>query len=141
MTKGPAMTTAPPYRFYAAEVSYFSGKVRPMFRYKEIPYEEIQPTPEVYREVIIARTGLGFIPVVVTPDDHTLQDTSDILDELERRFPDPPVYPPTPVQRVVAYLLGASYVARRNQLKNGNCHTVCDAVARGRIASSHRRGR
>jgi len=99
------MSAAQPYRFYAAEVSYFSGKVRPMFRYKEIPYEEIQPTPEVYREIIIARTGLGFIPVVVTPDDQTLQDTSDILDELERRFPDPPVYPPAPVQRVVAYLL------------------------------------
>jgi len=93
------------YRFYAAEISYFSGKVRPFFRYKQIPYEEIAPTPQVYREVIIARTGLGFIPVVVTPDDETLQDTSDILDALERRFPTPPVYPPTPVQRVVAYLL------------------------------------
>jgi len=94
-----------PYRFYAAEVSYFSGKVRPYFRYKAIPYEEIQPTPDVYRETIIPRTGLAFIPVVVTPDDVTLQDTSAILDELERRFPDPPVYPPTAVQRVVAYLL------------------------------------
>ncbi len=97
--------TAAPYRFYAAEISYFSAKVRPMLRYKEIPYEEILPTPQVYREVILPRTGLAFIPVVVTPDDRTLQDTSEILDELERRFPDPPVYPPTPVQRVVAYLL------------------------------------
>ncbi|HVN84483.1 MAG TPA: glutathione S-transferase family protein [Candidatus Binatia bacterium] len=94
-----------PYRFYAAEISYFSGKVRPMFRYKGIPYDEIAPTPQAYREIIIARTGLGFIPVVVTPEDDTLQDTSEILDELERRFPDPPVYPPTPVQRVVSYLI------------------------------------
>jgi glutathione S-transferase len=99
------MNGSQPYRFYAAEISYFSGKVRPMFRFKGIPYEEIAPTPQIYREVIIARTGLSFIPVVVTPDDVTLQDTSDILDELERRFPDPPVYPPSPVQRVVAYLL------------------------------------
>lgn len=98
------MTAAQPYRFYAAEVSYFSGKVRPFFRYKDIPYEEIAPTPEVYRDVLIARTGLAFIPVVITPDDVVLQDTSEILDELERRFPEPPVYPPTPVQRVVAYL-------------------------------------
>jgi glutathione S-transferase len=99
------MTSTQPYRFYAAEISYFSGKVRPFFRYKEIPYEEIAPSPQVYRDVIIARTGLAFIPVVVTPDDVVLQDTSDILDELERRFPEPPVYPPTPVQRIVAYLL------------------------------------
>ncbi len=99
------MTKSLPYKFYAAEPSYFSAKVRPFFRYKDIPFEEIAPTPQVYRQVIIARTGLSFIPVVVTPDDQTLQDTSDILDELEHRFPDPPVYPPTPVQRVVAYLI------------------------------------
>jgi glutathione S-transferase len=54
--------------------------------------------------VILPRTGLGFIPILVTPEDETLQDTSEILDELERRFPEPPLYPPTPVQRVVAYL-------------------------------------
>ncbi|HUI25604.1 MAG TPA: glutathione S-transferase family protein [Candidatus Kryptonia bacterium] len=99
------MTAAAAYRFYAAEISYFSGKVRPIFRYKDIPFEEIAPTPQVYREIIIPRTGLAFIPVVVTPEDDTLQDTSEILDALERRFPDPPVYPPTPVQRVVAYLI------------------------------------
>jgi glutathione S-transferase len=99
------LSATEPYRFYAAQVSYFSGKVRPIFRYKGIPYEEIAPTPEVYRRVIIARTGLAFIPVVVTPEDETLQDTSEILDELERRFPEPAVYPPTPVQRVVAYLI------------------------------------
>jgi glutathione S-transferase len=99
------MTSTHPYRFYAAEISYFSGKVRPFFRYKNVPYEEIAPTPEVYRDVIRRRTGLTFIPVVITPDDQTLQDTSDILDALEQRFPDPPLYPPTPVQRVVAYLV------------------------------------
>jgi glutathione S-transferase len=99
------MAPVEPYRFYAAEVSYFSGKVRPFFRYKEVPFEEIAPTPERYRDVIIARTGLAFIPVVITPDDVVLQDTSEILDELERRFPDPPVYPPTPVQRVAAHLI------------------------------------
>ena len=99
------MTTMQPFRFYAAEISYFSGKVRPFFRYKEIPFEEIPPTPEVFREVILKRTGLAFIPVVVTPEDETLQDTSEILDVLERRFPQPAVYPTTPLQRIACYLL------------------------------------
>ena len=94
-----------PYRFYAAEVSYFSAKVRPALRAKGVPFEEIAPTPDVYRQVIVPRTGLAFIPVIVTPDDATLQDTSDILDELERRFPEPALYPTSPVQRVVAFLL------------------------------------
>lgn len=93
------------YQFYAAQESYFSAKVRPFFRYKSVPYVELAPTPAAYRDVIRARTGLAFIPVVITPDDETLQDTSDILDELERRYPEPALYPPTPVQRLVAYLL------------------------------------
>jgi len=94
-----------PYQFYAAEESYFSAKIRPFFRYKSVPYIEIAPSPEAYRDVIRPRTGLAFIPIVITPDDATLQDTSEILDELERRFPEPPVYPTTAVQRLVAYLL------------------------------------
>jgi glutathione S-transferase len=93
------------YRFYAAEISYFSGKVRPALRYKGVPFEEISPTPQAYREVIIPRTGLAFIPVLISPEDEVFQDTSDILDQLERRLPDPPIYPSAPVQRVVAYLL------------------------------------
>jgi glutathione S-transferase len=93
------------YRFYAADLSYFSAKVRPALRYKRIPYVEILPTPQVYREVIVARTGLAFVPIVVTADDEVLQDTSDILDALERRFPDPPLYPADPVLRLCAYLI------------------------------------
>jgi glutathione S-transferase len=93
------------YRFYGAEVSYFSAKPRPALRYKRVPYDEILPTPQAYREVIRPRTGLAQIPVLVTPEDETLQDSSVILDELERRFPDPPLYPTTPRQRMLGYLL------------------------------------
>jgi glutathione S-transferase len=93
------------HRFYAAEVSYFSAKVRPALRTKRVPFAEILPTPAAYRDVILKRTGLGFIPVVVTPDDETLQDTSEILDWLDREFPEPRLEPRSPVQRVVARLL------------------------------------
>lgn len=95
----------PLYRVYAAEISYFSGKVRPAFRYKQVPFAELLPTPDAYRRVILPRTGLGFIPVVITPEDETWQDTSEILDALERRHPDPPLEPAGPVQRAAARLL------------------------------------
>jgi glutathione S-transferase len=91
------------YRFYGADLSYFSAKVRPALRYKRIPFVEILPTPQVYREVIIPRTGLAFIPIVITADDEALQDTSEILDQLEQRFPDPPLDPTDPVLRVAAW--------------------------------------
>jgi glutathione S-transferase len=51
------------------------------------------------------RTGLNYFPVVITPEGELWQDTSDILDRLEERHPDPPLYPKTPVQRVVAHLI------------------------------------
>ena len=92
------------HRFYASEVSYFSAKVRPALRYKRIPFIEVLATPRAYREVIRPRTGLDMIPVLVTPEDETLQDSSDILDALEARCPEPPLFPATPVQRVAAYL-------------------------------------
>jgi len=91
-----------PYRFYGAEISYFSAKVRPALRGKGIHYVEILPD---YRGVILPRTGMAFIPILVTPDDETWQDTSVILDQLEAHEPTPPLYPTTPVQRVTAYLI------------------------------------
>jgi glutathione S-transferase len=94
--------TAAPYRFYAAEISYFSAKVRPALRAKGIHYLEILPD---YRGVILPRTGMAFIPILVTPEDETWQDTSAILDALEAREPTPPLYPTTPVQRGIAYLI------------------------------------
>jgi glutathione S-transferase len=93
------------YRFYAADVSYFSAKVRPALRAKRVPYIEVLPTAEAYRTVITPRTGLAMIPVLVTPEDETLQDSSDILDALEARFPEPAFFPITPVQRVTAFLV------------------------------------
>jgi glutathione S-transferase len=92
------------FRFYGSEVSYFTGKVRPALRVKRVPHAEVLATPRVYREVIRARTGLAFIPIVVTPEDETWQDTSDILDALEARYPEPALYPRTPVQKIVALL-------------------------------------
>ena len=71
--EGPDSENLLAYRFYAAEISYFSAKVRPSLRYKGLHFVELLPTPEAYRDVILKRTGLGFIPVVVTPEDETLQ--------------------------------------------------------------------
>ena len=93
------------YRLYGADLSYFTAKVRPALRYKRVPTVELLATPRAYREVIRPRTGLAFIPVVITDDDETWQDTSEILDRLEARFPDPPLYPADPVLRVLALLI------------------------------------
>ena len=93
------------YTLYGADISYYTGKARAYLRYKGIPFDELPATREVYRDVILPRVGWGVIPVIITPDGETLQDTSDIIDTLELKFPSPSVYPDGPRQRVVALLL------------------------------------
>jgi glutathione S-transferase len=93
------------YDFYGAEVSYFSGKVRAYLRYKRIPFSEITPTRDIYRNVIVARVGWPVIPVVVTPEDETWQDSSEIIDNFEQRFPDASIYPEGARQKLAALLI------------------------------------
>jgi len=95
------MPSAAPYRFHAFEISYFSAKVRCALRTKRLWFEELRADlAEIQR-----LTGLGFVPILVTPEDETWQDTSEILDRLEARHPDPPLHPATPVQRIAALLV------------------------------------
>lgn len=95
------------YHLYGGDISYYTGKARAYLRYKGIPFEEHVADRAVYKEIILPRVGWPVIPVVVTPDDVTLQDTSDIIDALEVRFPEPSVYPEGPRQCLVALLLEA----------------------------------
>ena len=94
-----------PLRLYGAEISYYTGKVRAYLRWKGLRFEEIAADQRVYRTVILPRVGFPVIPVLVLPDDTTLQDSTDILDALEARHPQPAITPPGPVQRLVARLL------------------------------------
>ncbi len=93
------------YTLYGAAISLYSGKVRAYLNYKGIAYQELPATKEVYKTVIMPNVGWPVIPVVVTPEGTTLQDTSDIIDTLELRFPAAPIVPATPKQQVVALLL------------------------------------
>ncbi len=100
MPPPPPNVTAAPYRFHGFEVSYFTAKVRPALRYKGLWVDERRADiPELLR-----LTGMGFIPVVETPEGEVWQDSSDIYRALEERHPDPPLYPATPVQRVACQL-------------------------------------
>jgi glutathione S-transferase len=90
-----------PYVYHGADVSYFSGKVRPALQQKRLYYHEVLPDYAEIRKL----TGVTFIPVLVTPEGEGWQDTSEILDRLEERHPEPPLYPTTPLQRVAAYLV------------------------------------
>ena len=93
------------YRLYGAEISYFTGKVRAYLRWKNLPFEEVLADARVFKEVILPRVGFPVVPVVMTPEDVCLQDSTEIIDALEARHGGPSVYPSTPRQRLAALLL------------------------------------
>jgi len=93
------------HKLIGAEVSLYTGKLRCYLKYKNIPFEEVIASQEVYRDVILPRTGVGYIPVLITDDDIALQDTTEIIDFLEKRYTDHSVYPNTPKQNLVSLLL------------------------------------
>ena len=93
------------YTMYGAEFSLYSGKLRSYLRKKGIPFREKSPSILTYKRFIVPRTGVKFIPVLHTPEDEVLQDTTAIIDALEPRFPERGVYPATPRQHLAALLL------------------------------------
>jgi glutathione S-transferase len=95
----------PKHRLIGAEVSLYTGKVRAYLRFKGIAFDEVPATREVYMQTIVPRTGVRFIPVLISDDDVAVQDSTAIIDFLEQRYPEPGVYPKTPLQRLVALLL------------------------------------
>jgi glutathione S-transferase len=93
------------YLLYGADHSLFTGKARAYMRFKNFNWEERTATREVYRNIILPNIGAPIIPVLETATGDFIQDTTDIIDYLEAQHPEVPVYPQTPVQRLVALLL------------------------------------
>ncbi|AUM12312.1 glutathione S-transferase family protein [Ketobacter alkanivorans] len=92
-------------KLIGTEVSLYTGKLRCYLKYKNIPFEDVLSTNNVYKNIIIPRTGVQYIPVLITDDDVALQDTTEIIDYLESQYPDASIYPETPIQKLVALLL------------------------------------
>jgi glutathione S-transferase len=96
-----------PYVMHGWHLSYFSGKTRAYLRYKGVPFEDKAVDALTLLWKIPRKTGAAVMPVVVTPEGQWLQDTTDIAEALEQRFPEAPVTPATPRQRIAAMLLEA----------------------------------
>ncbi len=94
-----------PHKFYGGPLSLYSGKARAYLDWKGVDYEEFLSTTEVYKTIIVPRVGRPVIPVMVTEDDKTLQDTTLIIDHFEAEVGGPSVYPDTRKQRLVALLM------------------------------------
>jgi len=95
------------YILWGGALSYYTGKARSYLIKKRIPYREVFPTHPVFQTKVLPALGFFVVPVLEAPDGSIIQDTSDIIEHLEARFPEPCLNPSTPVQRAVASLIGA----------------------------------
>ena len=92
------------YRIYGAEMSPYSVKVRSYFRYKGIPHRWIVRNAD--SEADYQRYAkLPIVPLVVTPDDKGIQDSTPIIEYVEGLHPEPSIHPADPVAAFVSTLL------------------------------------
>lgn len=95
---------AAPYRIFGAELSPYSVKVRSYCRYKGIPHHWIIRSAAVQEEYQ-KYAKLPLIPLVVTPEERGLQDSTPIIEYLESLHPVPSIHPADPVTRFLSALV------------------------------------
>ena len=96
------MTNA--YRIFGSELSPYSVKVRSFFRFKGIEHTWIPRSPTVQAE-FQKYAKLPLVPLVVTPKDEGLQDSTPILERIEAAHHEPSVVPDDPALAFVSALL------------------------------------
>jgi glutathione S-transferase len=92
------------YRIFGAEMSPYSVKVRAYFRYKAIPHQWVLRNGASQAE-FEKYAKLPIIPLVVTPDGTGIQDSTPIIDRIEKLYPEPSIEPDDPVARFISALI------------------------------------
>src|SRR5271163_1420529 len=87
---GPPMADG--YRIFGAEMSPYSVKIRSYFRYKAIPHQWILRNAGSQAEYE-KHAKMPIIPLVVTPEGVGIQDSTPIIDQMEKLHPEPSIYP------------------------------------------------
>jgi glutathione S-transferase len=82
------------------EISHFSEKARWALAYKGVEHRRRAPLPGAHIPVALWLTrGEHKTFPILSLDGRNIGDSSAIIEALERRFPDPPLYPADPEQR------------------------------------------
>jgi glutathione S-transferase len=92
------------YRIIGAEMSPYSVKVRAYFRYKAIPHQWVLRNAASQAEYE-RHAKVPIIPLVVTPEGTGIQDSTPIIDAMEKLHPEPSIHPDDPVARFISALI------------------------------------
>jgi glutathione S-transferase len=97
--------TMAPYTLYVLSLSPYSDKIRLYLRLKRLPFVEVRENFRNREQVLKARTGKTMVPVLITPDDRALNDSTAITRALEGEAPAPALRPADPGHRAFDALL------------------------------------
>ncbi len=92
------------YRVHGVEISPYSVKVRSYFRYKGIAHRWIPRNQDGAGEYQ-KYAKLPLVPLVVTPENEGIQDSTPIIERVDARYPEPSIHPADPVAKFVSVLL------------------------------------
>jgi glutathione S-transferase len=91
-------------RLWHLDVSHYNEKARWALDYKRVPHVRRAVPPGLHFALALGMTRRMTLPIV-TFDGHAVGDSTAIIAELERRFPDPPLYPADAEERARALAL------------------------------------
>src|ERR1700757_4385413 len=89
------------YRIFGAEMSPYSVKVRSYFRYKGIPHQWVLRNAASQAE-FEKHAKIPVIPLLVTPEGAGIQDSTPIIDQIEKLHPEPSIHPDDGVARFIS---------------------------------------
>src|SRR5437764_10356731 len=92
------------YRIIGAEMSPYSVKVRSYFRYRAIPHQWILRSAASQAE-FEKYARMPIIPLVVTPEGTGIQDSTPIIEAMEKLHPVPSIHPGDPVAGFISALI------------------------------------
>src|SRR5919198_5259128 len=91
------MPPAPPVIWHL-EVSHYSEKVRWALDYKRVPHVRRAVTPGL-QELRARRLRAGRTVPILEMNGRAIGDSTKIIEEIERRWPEPALYPADPEER------------------------------------------
>jgi glutathione S-transferase len=92
------------YRIFGSELSPYSVKVRSYFRYKGLAHEWLPRSPANQAE-FQKYAKLPLIPMVVTAQGEGIQDSTPIIERLEKLRPEPSIVPEDPMLAFLSALI------------------------------------
>ncbi len=102
------------YTLHGMMCSYYTAKIRAYLGYKHIPFVETHDA-RLYQERMRPIIGYTRFPVLENDDGEVIQDTTVIIDTLEKRHPERPAFPDDPVlmlvTRIVEFFIDEFWVA------------------------------